>query len=256
MAAAGSRQRGSRPAAGAAAVRVRSARRRKPSSTEWLTRQLNDPYVAEARRQGYRSRAAFKLIELDERFHLLRPRPPGRRSRLRAGRLDARSRSSASAPARAGRRRSTSPTTAPIAGATLLRADFRDPARRRRSARRSAAGRSRAERHGGAGDRPCRDRPSARSSRSPRRHSTVAETVLEPGGAFVAKVFQGGAEGELLGRAEACLRRGAPRQAAGEPRRIGRRPMSSPKGFAGRIAAHIRGRWRWPCFAGTACAGV
>src|SRR5271157_2826737 len=55
------------------AVRVRSARRRKPSSTEWLARQLNDPYVAEARRRGYRSRAAFKLIELDERFRLLRP---------------------------------------------------------------------------------------------------------------------------------------------------------------------------------------
>ena len=54
-------------------VRVRKARRRKPSSTAWLSRQLNDPYVAEARRQGYRSRAAFKLIELDDRFHLLRP---------------------------------------------------------------------------------------------------------------------------------------------------------------------------------------
>ena len=55
------------------AVRLRKSRRRKPSSTEWLQRQLNDPYVAAARRQGYRSRAAFKLIELDERFHLLRP---------------------------------------------------------------------------------------------------------------------------------------------------------------------------------------
>ena len=54
------------------AVRVRSARRRKPSSTEWLNRQLNDPYVAEAKRLGYRSRAAFKLIQLDDRFHLLR----------------------------------------------------------------------------------------------------------------------------------------------------------------------------------------
>src|ERR1700674_2386476 len=57
-------------------VRVKSARRRKPSSTEWLARQLNDPFVAEARRLGYRSRAAFKLIQLDERFHLL---APGRR---------------------------------------------------------------------------------------------------------------------------------------------------------------------------------
>src|SRR2546428_7305711 len=54
-------------------VRVRKARRRKPSSTEWLTRQLNDPYVAEAHRLGYRSRAAFKLLQLDDRFHLLRP---------------------------------------------------------------------------------------------------------------------------------------------------------------------------------------
>ncbi|HEX3524803.1 MAG TPA: RlmE family RNA methyltransferase, partial [Stellaceae bacterium] len=59
-----------------AAVKVRTARRRKPSSTEWLSRQLNDPYVAEAQRLGYRSRAAFKLIELDDRFRLL---PPGRR---------------------------------------------------------------------------------------------------------------------------------------------------------------------------------
>src|SRR5204862_3069406 len=62
-------RRGSRPLA----VRVRSSRRRKPSSTEWLNRQLNDPYVAEAHRLGYRSRAAFKLIQLDERFHLLKP---------------------------------------------------------------------------------------------------------------------------------------------------------------------------------------
>src|SRR5467141_959816 len=54
-------------------VRVRSSRRRKPSSTEWLTRQLNDPYVAEAHRLGYRSRAAFKLIQLDDRYHLLKP---------------------------------------------------------------------------------------------------------------------------------------------------------------------------------------
>src|SRR5207237_9589606 len=65
-------RRGSRPLA----VRVKSSRRRKPSSTEWLARQLNDQFVAEARRLGYRSRAAFKLIQLDERFRLL---APGRR---------------------------------------------------------------------------------------------------------------------------------------------------------------------------------
>ncbi len=55
------------------AVRVKTARGRKPSSTRWLQRQLNDPYVIEAKRQGYRSRAAFKLIELDDRFHILKP---------------------------------------------------------------------------------------------------------------------------------------------------------------------------------------
>jgi len=52
-------------------VRVKTAKRRKTSSTRWLKRQLNDPYVAEAKRLGLRSRAAFKLIELDERFKLL-----------------------------------------------------------------------------------------------------------------------------------------------------------------------------------------
>ncbi|MBY6240643.1 RlmE family RNA methyltransferase [Methylosinus sp. Sm6] len=54
-------------------TRVKTARKRSLSSTLWLERQLNDPYVAQAKRDGYRSRAAYKLIELDERFHLLRP---------------------------------------------------------------------------------------------------------------------------------------------------------------------------------------
>jgi len=52
--------------------KVKTARGRKYSSKLWLQRQLNDPYVIEARRQGYRSRAAFKLIELDEKFHFLK----------------------------------------------------------------------------------------------------------------------------------------------------------------------------------------
>ncbi len=52
-------------------VKVKTARRRSPQSTRWLERQLNDPYVAAARAQGYRSRAAFKLKELDEQFSLL-----------------------------------------------------------------------------------------------------------------------------------------------------------------------------------------
>lgn len=53
-------------------TRVKTARRRSNSSTRWLQRQLNDPYVAAAKRDGYMSRAAYKLLELDERFALLK----------------------------------------------------------------------------------------------------------------------------------------------------------------------------------------
>ena len=53
-------------------VRVKTARGRKSSSTRWLQRQLNDPFVREAQRLGYRSRAAFKIIELHERFGFLK----------------------------------------------------------------------------------------------------------------------------------------------------------------------------------------
>lgn len=53
-------------------VRVRTSRGRTPQSNRWLERQLNDPYVRKAKAEGYRSRAAYKLIELDERFSLLR----------------------------------------------------------------------------------------------------------------------------------------------------------------------------------------
>src|SRR5512147_616128 len=54
-------------------VRVKTARKRKASSTRWLERQLNDPYVARAKREGYRARSAYKLIEIDDRFSLLAP---------------------------------------------------------------------------------------------------------------------------------------------------------------------------------------
>jgi 23S rRNA (uridine2552-2'-O)-methyltransferase len=52
--------------------RLRTARRRTPSSARWLSRQINDPYVKQAKAEGYRSRAAYKLIELDDRFGLLK----------------------------------------------------------------------------------------------------------------------------------------------------------------------------------------
>src|SRR5260221_10963708 len=54
-------------------VRVKTAKQRTASSARWLERQLNDPYVAEAQRLGYRSRAAFKLVQLDDRFGFLAP---------------------------------------------------------------------------------------------------------------------------------------------------------------------------------------
>src|SRR5579864_7148184 len=53
-------------------VKVKKSKGLKPSSREWLSRQLNDPYVKEAKVKGYRSRAAFKLLELDGKFHFLK----------------------------------------------------------------------------------------------------------------------------------------------------------------------------------------
>src|SRR5512146_1884195 len=54
-------------------VRVKTANKRKASSTRGLERQLNDPYVVRAQEEGYRARSAYKLIEIDDRFHLLAP---------------------------------------------------------------------------------------------------------------------------------------------------------------------------------------
>src|SRR5579864_7284591 len=64
---------GSHPTGRGATVRVKTARGRTVSSQHWLQRQLNDPYVAEAKKRGYRSRAAFKLLQLDDQFRFLKP---------------------------------------------------------------------------------------------------------------------------------------------------------------------------------------
>jgi 23S rRNA (uridine2552-2'-O)-methyltransferase len=64
---------GSLPTGRRATVRVKTARGRTISSQRWLQRQLNDPYVAEAKKRGYRSRAAFKLLQLDDQFGFLKP---------------------------------------------------------------------------------------------------------------------------------------------------------------------------------------
>src|SRR3954453_14659168 len=69
----GGRLTGSLPTGRAATVRVKTARGRTVSSQRWLQRQLNDPYVAEAKKGGYRSRAAFKLLQIYDQFHFLKP---------------------------------------------------------------------------------------------------------------------------------------------------------------------------------------
>src|SRR5690348_12181065 len=178
------------------AVRVRSARRRKPSSTEWLRRQLNDPFVAEARRLGYRSRAAFKLIQLDRRFHLLAPRrrvvdlgcAPGGWTQVAAAKVGAHGRVVGV---------DLNPAD-PVAGAELLQGDFAEPAIA--TAIREALG--------GPADLVLSDMAAPATGHAATDHLRIvalaedafafAQTILNPGGAFVAKVFQGGAEGDLL----------------------------------------------------------
>jgi 23S rRNA (uridine2552-2'-O)-methyltransferase len=209
-----------RAAVRGAAVRLERARRRKPSSKEWLERQLNDPYVAEARRCGYRSRAAFKLIELDDRFHLLRSGmrvvdlgcAPGGWTQVAALRTGARQ----------GRGTVVGIDLAaaePIDGARLFCGDFRDPAM---AAAVAAA-------LGGPADLVLSDMAAAATGHAATDHLRIvalaeeafafAATVLRPGGSFVLKVFQGGAEGELLAalkRSFAELRHAKPRASRAE----------------------------------------
>jgi 23S rRNA (uridine2552-2'-O)-methyltransferase len=179
-------------------VRVKTARQRSLSSTLWLQRQLNDPYVAEAKRLGYRSRAAFKLIQLDDKFHLLAPGKrvvdlgcaPGGWCQIAAQRvgkhgkvvgidylaMDA------------------------VAGAEVMQLDFLDP---------SAPERLKAALDGPA-DIVLSDMAAPTTGHGPTDHLRVmalAETayefaaeVLSPGGSFIAKVFQGGTERTLLDR--------------------------------------------------------
>ena len=187
-------------------VRPHKARRRKPSSTEWLTRQLNDPYVAEAQRLGFRSRAAFKLQQLDERFHLLKPgqrvvdlgAAPGGWTQIAVAATRA---DQAGAGKRGGRVVALDLLEiAPLAGATVLQLDFLDPAA-------PAAIRGALD---GPADLVLSDMAAPATGHAKTDHLRIlglceaalefAEATLAPGGAFVAKLFQGGAEAELLKR--------------------------------------------------------
>jgi len=190
--------RGTRLSGRGVATRVRTAKGRKASSTRWLQRQLNDPYVAEARKRGLRSRAAFKLMELDDRFGFLRPggrvvdlgAAPGGWSQVAVERT-----------APGGRVVALDINVMePLAGADVLQADFLDPA---------APGRI-AEALAGTADVVLSDMATPTTGHPATDHLRImalleaaldfAGLVLAPGGAFVAKVFQGGSEREVLAR--------------------------------------------------------
>ena len=178
-------------------VHVRSANSRSAASQRWLARQLNDPYVAAAKAQGWRSRAAFKLIELDDRFHLIRPG-------IRVVDLGA-------APGgwtQVAVQRGAATVVAldllpidPVPGATVLRGDFSDAAVEAETA--AALG-------GGKADLVLSDMAPNTTGHAATDHMRImalAEAALEfaletlaEGGTFVAKVFQGGSEREMLAR--------------------------------------------------------
>ncbi len=177
--------------------RVRTAKGRKASSTRWLERQLNDPYVRKAKSENYRSRAAYKLLELDERFGLLK----GARAVVDLG----------IAPggwSQVVRRRAPLANvvgidllpTDPIEGVTILQTDFMQ----------ETAPDELKKALGGPADLVLSDMAAPTTGHRKTDHlRTIALTeaaadfavsVLKPGGDFVAKAFRGGTEGELLAR--------------------------------------------------------
>ena len=179
-------------------VHVKKARGRKESSRRWLERQLNDPYVRQAQSKGYRSRAAFKLIELDEKFRFLKKgarvldlgAAPGGWTQVAVARVGETGRVVGA----------DILEMEPIAGATLFHADLLDaetPALLKAAL-------------GGPADLVLTDMAAPTTGHRATDHLRtmallevaldVAEDVLKPGGIFVGKVFQGGAAGELLAR--------------------------------------------------------
>jgi 23S rRNA (uridine2552-2'-O)-methyltransferase len=184
------------------AVRVKTAKGRKLASTRWLQRQLNDPYVEEAKRQGYRSRAAFKLLEIDDKHHLLKPgkividlgAAPGGWSQVAAARVRAME----------GKGRVIAADLNDIEavpGVDFLRLDMTDP---------EAGDEIRATLGGARADVVLSDMAASSTGHRQTDHLRVvalaeaaldiAEDVLEPGGAYLAKVLQGGAGQDLVSR--------------------------------------------------------
>ena len=181
-------------------VRVKTARRRKPSSTRWLERQLNDPYVARARAEGYRARSAYKLIEMDDRYHILKPgdrvvdlgAAPGGWSEVAAARV----RSTAADPRVVAIDYLDMDT---LAGVTVLKQDFLDA--KAPDAIRAALGGHQADVVMSDMASPTTGHRQTDHIRTMHLGETAAEfaaSILRPGGIFVSKVFQGGASSDLL----------------------------------------------------------
>lgn len=185
-----------------ATVRVKTARRRKNSSTRWLERQLNDPYVAEARRRGFRSRAAFKLLDIDDKYKFLKPGmavvdlgcAPGGWTQIAVDRVKA-------GKDGGGKVVGVDLLEAEqVAGATIFQADFMDD---------DTPDRLKALLDGPA-DAVLSDMAANTTGHPQTDHIRIialAETALEfafevlaADGVFVAKVFSGGAEATLLNR--------------------------------------------------------
>ncbi|HWA31503.1 MAG TPA: RlmE family RNA methyltransferase [Rhizomicrobium sp.] len=179
-------------------VRVKHTGRRSASSNRWLARQLNDPYVREAKTKGYRSRAAFKLVELDSKFHFLKKgarvldlgAAPGGWSQVAAARVGETGKIVAADVL----------AMEPIPGVEIFQADLTDPDV---PAMLKAA-------LGGPADLVLTDMAAPTTGHRATDHLRtlalfeialdVAEDTLKPGGAFVGKVFRGGATGDLLAR--------------------------------------------------------
>jgi len=184
-------------------VKVKTARGRKNSSTRWLQRQLNDPYVKRAKAEGYRGRAAFKILELDDKFRFLVPGArivdlgcaPGGWCQVAVARVNALGEKSGKA---IGRVLGVDlQEVEPIAGAEIHQLDFMA----------DDADEQVKEWLGGEADVVMSDMAAASSGHKQTDHLKIialcetaayfAFDVLSPGGTFVAKVLAGGAEGDL-----------------------------------------------------------
>lgn len=187
-----------------ARARLKTAKGRTLSSSRWLARQLSDPYVTGARAAGWRSRAAFKLIELDDRFRLLRRgahavdlgAAPGGWTQVACQRVGPRGRVVACDTA----------AMDPVPGATVLRADVLAP-EGRAAVRAALGGRAGAVLSDMAAPATGTSADALRVAALCEAAFAFAEEVLDEDGVFVAKVLQGGGEGALLARMKRAFRR-------------------------------------------------